>query len=292
MPSGVRWKSPVPRARYHRVEFRVAVAVLGGAILARGFGCSAASQEPGTQAAANSSSVASGVIASSSAGSAGSGGAGGSASSGTTTTASSASSTGAGGAGGGPPPDIVQLTVSQHNCVLTKTGKVLCWGPNAGGQLGQGGPDGSNHMKPTVVPDLSGVVEVRAGTGYSCARMTDGSVRCWGDNKWGQLGDGSAVAKYTPTVVPGVTGVAALALPNSTGGLSAHTCALKTDGTVWCWGSNQYGQLGDGTTVDKLTPTQVLGISDAKMIDVSDWDSFAIKKDASRLGAQRHGSRM
>ncbi len=263
-------------------EFRVAVAALGGAFLPRGFGCSAASQEPGTQAAANGSSVASGVTASSSAGSAGSGGAGGSASSAITTTASSMSSSGAGG--GGPPLEVVQLSVSEHNCVLTKPGTVRCWGSNLDGQLGQGTQDGAVHMKPLVVPNLGGVVEVRAGTGNTCARMSDGSVRCWGNNKFGQLGDGTTVPKYSPTLVPALTGVAALALPNSDGNLGTHTCALKTDGTVWCWGSNQYGELGDGTTVAKLSPTQVPGLSDVKMIAVSDQHSFALKKDGTLLG--------
>lgn len=91
---------------------------------------------------------------------------------------------------------------------------------------------------------------------HNCAIKKDGSAVCWGNNKYGQLGDGTIVNKQTPTPViglgPGTTAAIAQAMN--------HTCALKTDGSVVCWGLNANGQLGDGTIEEKLTPNQVSGL--------------------------------
>jgi len=90
------------------------------------------------------------------------------------------------------------------------------------------------------------------GDHHTCARKTDGTIACWGDNFHGQLGDGTTTERHSPTAVPALSGVVEIAVGD------AHTCARKTDGTVACWGWNEYGQLGDGTTIDRLSPAAVL----------------------------------
>jgi len=101
------------------------------------------------------------------------------------------------------------------------------------------------------VPDLRGVAGVTLGGYHSCARLTNGRLRCWGANYSGQLGDGTADNRTTPVPVPGLSGVAGLALGDE------HSCARLTSGRLRCWGANYSGQLGDGTTDDRLTPVQV-----------------------------------
>ncbi|MBI4699921.1 MAG: hypothetical protein HY744_01940, partial [Deltaproteobacteria bacterium] len=100
-----------------------------------------------------------------------------------------------------------------------------------------------------------GVVEVTAVTCRTCAVKGDGTLWCWGYNVYGQLGDGTTQSKSSPVQVSAL-GTSALAVA---GGVY-HTCAVKADGTLWCWGDNGYGQLGDGTTQSKTLPVQVLAL--------------------------------
>jgi len=95
--------------------------------------------------------------------------------------------------------------------------------------------------------------EIRLAIGgfHTCALKRDGTVWCWGYNRYGQLGDGTRMDRYTPVQVVNLTDVIQI----SAGAL--HTCALKRDGTVWCWGHNEYGQLGDGTKINRFSPVQV-----------------------------------
>ena len=100
------------------------------------------------------------------------------------------------------------------------------------------------------------VTQISAGYRHTCAVTTSGGLTCWGDNANGQLGDGTIINKKSPTTVPtlssGVTRVSA-------GG--SHTCALTTGGGLKCWGANNYGQLGDGTTTPRKVPTDVQGLT-------------------------------
>jgi alpha-tubulin suppressor-like RCC1 family protein len=145
-----------------------------------------------------------------------------------------------------------------HTCASKTDGSLWCWGGNGGGQLG----DGTTTDKPSPIQVNAlgmAVAAVAAGSAHTGALKTDGSLWCWGGNTWGQLGDGTTVKKSSPTQVPALgTAVAAVAAGSNFIG-DAHTCARKTEGSLWCWGDNIWGQLGDGTKGKKSSPTQVFG---------------------------------
>jgi alpha-tubulin suppressor-like RCC1 family protein len=147
---------------------------------------------------------------------------------------------------------------SYHTCAVTSAGAVLCWGENNIGQLGNGTT--TDSATPVAVPTLSaGIVAVATGYGHSCALNSEGGVLCWGDNTFGQLGTGNTTDSPTPAAVTGLAGGVA-----SISAGFAHTCAVTTGGGAMCWGLNNMGQLGNGTTTDKnanSTPVQVSGLT-------------------------------
>ncbi|MDX2218148.1 MAG: hypothetical protein SF172_03930 [Burkholderiales bacterium] len=141
-----------------------------------------------------------------------------------------------------------------HSCALTTSGSVLCWGYNGTGQLGIGTTVDRNT--PTLLPNLSfGVSAISAGWVHTCALLSSGGVRCWGNNSFGQLGNGSNTDSTVPV---DVTGLGGTAIAISSGGY--HSCALMTDRTVRCWGRNFNGQLGNGDFNDTNTPVTVTGL--------------------------------
>jgi alpha-tubulin suppressor-like RCC1 family protein len=144
---------------------------------------------------------------------------------------------------------------SAHTCALTTGGGVQCWGRNESGQLGDGTTTG-RRTPVDVILQANGVAAVAAGQVHTCAVTTGGGVKCWGWNRYGQLGDGTTIDRLTPVDVVGLTsGVAAVAAGDN------HSCALTTAGAVKCWGSNVNGELGDGTTTARLTPTEMTGLT-------------------------------
>ena len=141
-----------------------------------------------------------------------------------------------------------------HNCGIRQDGAVMCWGWNDHGQLGNGSTSASSvPVDVLALPDE--VTAISAG-GHTCAVTSPGAVVCWGFNGDGRLGDGTLVDRSVPVGVSGLTsGVTAVAVG------STHTCALTTAGGVRCWGRNDTGQLGDGTTTVRLAPVDVAGLT-------------------------------
>jgi alpha-tubulin suppressor-like RCC1 family protein len=143
----------------------------------------------------------------------------------------------------------------RHTCALTVGGGVRCWGNNTFGQLGDGTmePRGA----PVDVGGLDGEVRgIAVGAYHTCALGVDGWVKCWGYNVDGELGNGITTPSSTPV---GVTGLASGVTASAAGWY--HTCALLSGGGIRCWGSNEFGQLGDGTHNASLTPTPVTGLA-------------------------------
>ena len=180
------------------------------------------------------------------------------------------------------PVDVVGLTSGVvsihagywHTCALTTLGGVKCWGFNSNGQLGDGTT--TNRLTPVDVVGLaSGVIELSVGFSQTCAIIDTGEVKCWGDNTYGQLGDGTTADRLTPVDVVGLSGEAK-ALTAS----YDHTCALTTSGGIKCWGGNDYGQLGDGTTTNRSAPVDVVGFTnDAIKIDAGFGHTCALTTD-------------
>jgi alpha-tubulin suppressor-like RCC1 family protein len=151
-----------------------------------------------------------------------------------------------------------------YSCMVDSS-NVLCWGDNSSGQLGDDTP-AANHYTPVYVVEqagstipLSGVVSVAAGWYHSCALMSTGTMKCWGYNYNGQLGDGTTVSRRAPVDVKDPidpSGLLANVTAISTGW--NYTCALISGGAIKCWGANGYGKLGNGNnTTDSHTPIDV-----------------------------------
>ncbi|MBI5508645.1 MAG: hypothetical protein HY903_07820 [Deltaproteobacteria bacterium] len=148
----------------------------------------------------------------------------------------------------------------EHTCAALDDGSLKCWGDNAGGQLGQGDVltrgDQAGEMGDTLLPVSLGAgrtaAAVTAGGLHTCALLDDGSVKCWGDSVYGQLGQGDVltrgdqVGEMGDTLLPVSLGAGRTVTAIAVG--FVHTCALLDDGTVKCWGFNAYGELGQGAT--------------------------------------------
>lgn len=141
-----------------------------------------------------------------------------------------------------------------HTCGVSTSRAAYCWGDNVFGQLGDG-TTSSPWYRPSPAPVAGGLrfTTLSAGVWHTCGITTGGAAYCWGDNFFGQLGDGTTAGHTTPVPVAGGLRFAAV-----TAG-SFHTCGVTTSGAAYCWGDNQNGQLGDGTTDRRAMPAPVVG---------------------------------
>ena len=172
-----------------------------------------------------------------------------------------------------------------HTVAIKSDGTLWTWGFNYYGQLGIGSV--AEQWFPAQV-SLSNVVAAAGGTSHSLAVAAGGTVWAWGYNFYGQLAetatDGYNVDSYTPAQVSNVTGVIAVAAGQY------HSMALKSDGTVWAWGYNGQGELGNGSNADSDTPVQVVramgrgALTGIIAIAAGQFFSLALKIGRDRLG--------
>jgi alpha-tubulin suppressor-like RCC1 family protein len=160
---------------------------------------------------------------------------------------------------------------SDHTCALATGGSVVCWGSNLFGQVGDGNGSGVRLWPAPVVGLDTGVRSIDAGAQHTCATMTNDTVKCWGSNFVGELGDGTTQPRSTPVDVVGIQGTVQVARAGS-----GYSCALIDTGDVQCWGSNFYGTLGNGTAQDSLAPVPVVDLSGARAFDASDTHACAV----------------
>ena len=171
-----------------------------------------------------------------------------------------------------------------HTCAVMTGGSIKCWGSNFEGQLGMGlyAQDKSTRainlvpignpveIDPSKIGIISTATSVALGGVHSCAVLTGGAIKCWGENNAGQLGDGTTTSDGWAVDVSGITTATSIALGAS------HSCALLTGGTIKCWGDNGFGELGDGTATQRTTPVDVSGISTATSIALGTGHSCAL----------------
>ena len=142
-----------------------------------------------------------------------------------------------------------------HTCALLEDGRVMCWGDNAFGELGVGVEHPETYEPVEVTGFPSVVKDIVSGFQHTCAVLEDGCAMCWGNNEDGQIGDGNSgvgLKVGRPVQVLGLPGkVTQIAVG------AYNTCAILEDKTVWCWGDNMFGQIGDGSKNPSPVPVQV-----------------------------------
>lgn len=170
-----------------------------------------------------------------------------------------------------------------HTLALKSDSTVWAWGDNVNGQIGNGTT--VDQTTPVQVQGLTNVVKICAGRFFSLAIKSDGTVWTWGQNLYGQLGDGTVNDSSIPVQV------SSLANATSVAAIGAFHCiVMKSDSSIWSWGRNTYGNLGDNTVANSSVPIQMVGITAAKGIACGTNFSLLYKADGSFWGCGRNAS--
>lgn len=152
------------------------------------------------------------------------------------------------------------------------SGDVSCWGHGSWGKLGNGGTDNSNVP---VSTGISGATKIAAGLTHFCALLSDTTVTCWGENASGQIGNGTTSDALSPVSVPGLSDVAEISLGRVDDSRKGYSCVIKSNGSVWCWGTNAYGTLGTGEASGNIFEPVESTIHTKKVIKLANMDRTA-----------------
>src|SRR3989339_323433 len=166
----------------------------------------------------------------------------------------------------------------QHTCgIRANDSRVLCWGYGDSGRLGDGEID--NNLEPNLTTDFSAYTSVSVGSIHTCGiRANDSRVLCWGDNYYGQLGNGTT----TDSIIPILTSDSSAYSSVSAG--QYHTCGIRAnDSRVLCWGESDYGRLGDGSSGDNLNPNVTTDTSPYTSINAGSDHTCGIRQNDSRV---------
>jgi alpha-tubulin suppressor-like RCC1 family protein len=174
------------------------------------------------------------------------------------------------------------------SCAVLVDGGVRCWGSNRQGALGDG--TNTDHPTPVSVVGLPhGAIDVTVGANHACATTRHDEALCWGGNSHGQLGNGTTTSSRLPVQVVGLDA----GRPTVSAGYG-YTCAVTPSGPVKCWGVNRDGAIGDGTTVERPTPTPVLGL-ESGVLDLAvgaNHSCVATTAGAARCWGENDGSQV
>lgn len=163
-----------------------------------------------------------------------------------------------------------------HSCILRENGAVACWGANGKGQLGDGST--ADRSSPVAALGVGDAVELALGRSHTCARRKNGAVVCWGSNDRGQLGAGiDSSGSARPVMVRGLTDAVAIASGDD------HTCAVRADSSLVCWGHNADGQLGNRSRSSWNEPTPIRGLVDAIAVVAGSRHSCALRKSGAAI---------
>jgi alpha-tubulin suppressor-like RCC1 family protein len=170
-----------------------------------------------------------------------------------------------------------------HVLALKSDGTIWSWGNNETGKLGDGTTN--NRSAPVQIGAASNWTSISAGSLHSLARKSDGTIWAWGDNAQGTIGDASTTQRNVPTQVGIITTWAYIAAGRGPNG-EGHSLGIRTDGTLWAWGDNTYGQLGDNTHTDRLVPTQIGSATDWSFANLrgGELSTIARKTDGTLWG--------
>ncbi len=193
------------------------------------------------------------------------------------------------GAGGVEELGFAQVASGDHHtCGLTADGRAYCWGDNRMGQTGVGGPTTGRLASTSIATatEVTGghtdLIAIAAGAGHTCALTRGGAALCWGANDRGQLGDGTRTDRSAPRPITRARGGGRVVFDKLAAG-GAHTCAVAANARLFCWGANDAGQIGDGTTEDRVAPVRIDLGADVVDITVGDRHSCAVTANGETL---------